>query len=40
MPQYSATRRHALEKLQRLGGIVIPTICTPEELLEGGDENG
>jgi predicted nucleic acid-binding protein len=31
--------RRALEKLQRTSGIVIPTICTPEELLEGGDEN-
>ena len=31
--------RWTLEKLQRVGGIVIPTICTPEELLEGADEN-
>ena len=31
--------RRTLEKLQRASGLVIPTICTPEELLGGGDEN-
>jgi hypothetical protein len=31
--------RRALEKLQRASGTAIPTICTPEELLEGDDEN-
>jgi hypothetical protein len=31
--------RRGLEKLQRASGIVIPTICTPEELLEGDHEN-
>ena len=31
--------RRALEKLQRASGMVIPTICTPEELLEGGEDN-
>jgi hypothetical protein len=31
--------RRGLEKLQRASDIVIPTICTPEELLEGGDDN-
>jgi predicted nucleic acid-binding protein len=31
--------RRTLEKLQRASGIVLPTICTPEELLEGGDTN-
>jgi len=31
--------RRSLEKLQRVSGIVIPTICTPEELLEGGEED-
>jgi hypothetical protein len=31
--------RRALEKLQRTSGIAIPTICTPEELMEGGEED-
>jgi hypothetical protein len=29
--------RRTLEKLQRTGEIVLPTICTPEELLDGGE---
>lgn len=32
--------RRTLENLRRATGIMIPTICTPEELLEGDEDNG